>query len=532
MNNSFNGVIRKAIIDWITELKRIVMEPDKAGKRYVMLEKCLMECVGSILVESSEEENEYICNEIYKSIDREDTYMAIALFSFLIKIKPNPIFLEEFIYLIIANKELSLENKNFLFYQIEHMVFMNRCFEIREILVAKWKLLEQICDAIESKLTTSLERIPEKELNHEMALVITEQFLDTTHGPTKTALDRCCVLKQELGKQVLLINTAEISSVKGRIPFWERREGCHDETQLEKEFQEWKNVKIPYLQCEQVLPDVEYEEALLQMVMKLKPSIVINIGGNSVFAGLVDKMIPVLSIGTTPSGLSSCLTSFQTYGGKINGIWEKVLVDVDRSMKHVIEGRFTYGINEQQEVITRKQFGIPEGQFVLLVVGVRLDTEITEEFIDMLKTVLNEKIGVAFLGIFELFHEYKKKYPEIASYMYNFGTSKDVLSRMEICDLYINPIRKGGGGSAIEMMSKKKPAISVSFGDVAGIIGDEFCCKDYDEMGEIIKHYANDKEFYAQKSELALKVVEECLDSKTEFVRILGEYEKRKAQIV
>lgn len=36
----------------------------------------------------------------------------------------------------------------------------------------------------------------EKTLNPNFAIVITNQFLSAEHGPTKTALDRCIVLKK------------------------------------------------------------------------------------------------------------------------------------------------------------------------------------------------------------------------------------------------------------------------------------------------------------------------------------------------
>lgn len=101
--------------------------------------------------------------------------------------------------------------------------------------------------------------------------------------------------------------------------------------------------------------------------------------------------------------------------------------------------------------------------------------------------------------------------------------------RIELCDLYVNPTRKGGGTSAVEAMYKGKPAVSVGYGDVAGIIGEEFCCADYDEMVEIIKRYSADKQFYQEQSERAYKLAEEYLDTDGEFKRILSEYQKKKA---
>ena len=49
-----------------------------------------------------------------------------------------------------------------------------------------------------------LKYIPKEERNTNFVLVITEQFLKTEHGPTKTALDRCRTLIKEEKKNVFV----------------------------------------------------------------------------------------------------------------------------------------------------------------------------------------------------------------------------------------------------------------------------------------------------------------------------------------
>jgi hypothetical protein len=65
-----------------------------------------------------------------------------------------------------------------------------------------------------------LHRLPTNELNQDFSVVLVEQYLSAQHGPTKTALDRCCVLKRDMKKDVLLINTAEKLSAVGAVPFF------------------------------------------------------------------------------------------------------------------------------------------------------------------------------------------------------------------------------------------------------------------------------------------------------------------------
>lgn len=102
------------------------------------------------------------------------------------------------------------------------------------------------------------------------------------------------------------------------------------------------------------------------------------------------------------------------------------------------------------------------------------------------------------------------------------GVVKDILSVIEHFDLYVNPIRRGGGTSVIEAMYKKIPAVTVDYGDV----GDQFCCKNYDEMVPIIKEYITNKKFYEAQAKLAGELADEYLDSFKEFARIMKEYYK------
>lgn len=254
------------------------------------------------------------------------------------------------------------------------------------------------------------------------------------------------------------------------------------------------------------------------------------LGGSSLFAGLADELVPVLTVGTTQSGLATTLTTYQAVHGKLEEKWLHVLKNVGKTERHMIEGIFTFSLREQTETTTREKEGLSENQFLLAVVGGRLDDEVTEEFINMLKSVVSEEIGVVFIGSFRNFAKMTAAYPEIKSYAYYLGFCEEILSKLEICDLYVNPTRKGGGTSVVEAMSKGKPAVSVDFEDVAGIIGEEFCCKNYDEMAEIIKRYARDKAFYREKARMAEKVAEVYLNTASEFTRIMEEYDRREKE--
>ena len=74
---------------------------------------------------------------------------------------------------------------------------------------------------------------------------------------------------------------------------------------------------------------------------------------------------------------------------------------------------------------------------------------------------------------------------------------------MEICDLYVNPDRLGGGFSIIEAFAKGKPGVYLNRGDVYTAGGVEFAVGSFDEMAEQIFKYKDDKEYYNTMAGLA-----------------------------
>ena len=91
----------------------------------------------------------------------------------------------------------------------------------------------------------------------------------------------------------------------------------------------------------------------------------------------------------------------------------------------------------------------------------------------------------------------------------------------------MNPIRRGGGTSCVEAMSKGVPVVTVDYGDVSVNAGEEFCVKDYDKMQRRILQYYSDKEYYNAMSEKALKRAAVLLDTETEFLKVIQEMNER-----
>ena len=58
----------------------------------------------------------------------------------------------------------------------------------------------------------------------------------------------------------------------------------------------------------------------------------------------------------------------------------ELLKHLGYTKEHVIESIFTSSLKPQTEHISRAELGIPENKFLMIVVGARLDSEVSDEF--------------------------------------------------------------------------------------------------------------------------------------------------------
>lgn len=477
------------------------MEKEPLEKRYMMAER------------------------IYSELGK-DIHFDVYVYSCLIKLKPEKKYVRELCLLILQTEELSWKEVNFIFGQICSILFLHSELYDEELVALNWKILYKAYEMCKKEMNLELAPIPEKERNPDLAVVITDQFLLVQHGPTKTALDRCYVLQKILHKKVLLINTAELLSPEGAVPFVDAKYGNYNSGLLEEQTVSWKGEVFQFYQCEGIMPDIEEMRNLIKAIQKLKPSIIVGIGVVGILSGFINEMIPMVDIGLTQSGCEAALVDYQVIDYNMLDAVKPIIEAMGKDMSYIIPGKFTFSLKEQTEFVARTDFGIRDDAFVLAVVGGRLDDEMDEAFMSFLSDTLRDDMLVVVIGKCETFESKLLKYPELQGKILNFGLCEDVLSRLELCDLYINPTRKGGGTSAVEAMFKGKPVVTVNYGDVAGIVGERFSCGNYTEMGQLINRYYEDKAFYETQAQYARDTAAVYMDSETEFVRIVGEYEK------
>ncbi len=424
---------------------------------------------------------------------------------------------------------LTWKEKNFLWQQIARWSFIHGEYATSEIFKKQWLLERQVVQEFrEAFLKEEIAPIPFQERNQKFVVIITSQVIETGHGPTKSALDRAACL-QDLGYQVLLINTAELLTLEGEIPFEEVITGNYVDELLNQDIYEWKEHKIPYFQCYQNMPNMEDMETLFETIRKLKPCFAMEIGNQSLLAKCVDALIPVVSISMGPSIITPFESSYQTLNHELAENEKEVFAAMGVGEERLLPLPFTFGIKEPKRRYQKAELYVPEDAFVSCVVGARLDEDVTEEFLQFAKQVVSEKHYMIFMGIWPKYEEVMASHEELRPYLKYLGMQEDVAGIMSSIELYINPRRRGGGTSAVEAMAQGIPALTIDYGDVALNVAPEFLCKDYGEMLAQIRRYETDVAYYEAAQEIASKRAEYMLDTKGAMRDLCKQvYEKEK----
>ena len=134
--------------------------------------------------------------------------------------------------------------------------------------------------------------------------------------------------------------------------------------------------------------------------------------------------------------------------------------------------------------IPREQLGWFDGDIVFVVVGTRLENELTDEFIDICNKLLaqSNQVRVVFLGSkklelgrwFEIDVVNQKR-------VENLGFRHDFPEVCLTADVYLNPDRAGGGTSAQTAIINQVPIVSRRGGHISAFLPEQFKHDNWDD---------------------------------------------------
>ncbi len=444
------------------------------------------------------------------------TDYKLCLLSILMKFANKAKYTTEFFKAVQISSDMTEDNKYFAWNQFKRISLKQLVRYDEDTNSIVDELYDQAYDMYMQKYKDRLGCIPLNDRNKDIVLVMTIQYLDNTHAPTRTVMERCKTLRK-LGKTVVIINTAEQYIMPGFVPMYGASYG-----RVLEEYKDADSIYIdgeeyPFVQLSEEYPIHIKLEIMLKVIKNIKPYYILSIGTGSMLADLCGHMVPVACMALAFSTLPHTKNKMKILGRKLSEQEKEIYKDED-----IIESRFTFELKPQKEHYTRETYNLPKDRFILVIVGIRLEYEIDDEFMKLLSSVCEAGCYVVFAGIMDNYDDMMKKYQTVKENSSFIGYCQDVSALMEICDLYINPPRLGGGFSVIEAFDKGKPGVYMKVGDVYTSGGEDFAVDTYDDMYNEIIRYKEDKVYYdkmAQKGRERAKL----MTSSVEAIRDIDE---------
>lgn len=419
----------------------------------------------------------------------------------------------------------SVDTQYFLYWQMRTSLFSRQ--EKEDCSTDTGELFRCLYREMYQKLQAKLETMQEislEERDNTLVIVTTGQMRGLLHAPTKTALDRCYTLITKWHKQVLLIDTTEVCTQEGMIPlFYSSVAGHYYLKEMWNEL-EYKGVRIPVYQMEEKLSLKERCRKLRDIILEKKPLFLLNIGGNSLVTDICSAIVPEFSVATVFSDLSNTEGQYQMIGHSLTEREKEFLKRFGQSEEQVVEGLFTFSLVEKTHDYTRKELGFPEGRFLIAMIGGRLTGEVKQDFMESLLPYVKMGAYFVFMGKMDQYEEFAEIMPEFGENSSYLGIVKDVLAVLDVCDIYINPKRRGGGSSAVEAMYMGVPVLSYNHGDVFVNAGQEFCVETEEEFFNTLERYMTDAVFYQEQSDKARARAAVLMDSHHGFGEALEEF--------
>lgn len=427
--------------------------------------------------------------ENFKELRGSSLYWKIEVYidSFLFNITNSKQALRRLLHLLQSNPEINASEYYYLYWQINAKLFNTPQLRA-EVEIILHRAYENIYGAYKSYFNENV-WIPHQERDSELVIVFTNQFLSGKHAPTKIVLDHCRMLIDNFGKNVLLINTADLPRTSV-IPYFGEI--------LFNYVSEYNKLNIynnfNFYQFRETMPSINDMNAVFKLINEAKPEFAISIGGTNITADLCSNFIPVISIPCT-TDIPVTQSTFPVILRQTNEA-DKPLLDYFISKgKNAIESEVSYSINSTGNRLSRQDWDLNDTDFVISIVGNRLKEDLADVFLNSLESVVtrNPLVKLLIVGTVDQIQFYE--YETLRSNTRFMGFQNDLSAVYSLCDIYLNPPRAGGGTSAAYALYEGVPVLTLPFGDVAQVVDQFGYINNLNELETYIEKWIEDENF-------------------------------------
>lgn len=462
-----------------------------------------MDQLKKLYYQMSPEEQDMMLHNI-KGCVGDDVSEGIYLLTYLLYlIKDEKVI--KIIYDIINSRNIdSLSVLNYI-YQIGSYVFSNTIANnegySRRFFYEDEAYTAAVNDVIKHIHEEKLKYIPYERRNRKKVIITARSILAESHAPTMIMCNLYNYL-QQLGYDVIIL-----VGYMGKVQEEKRNDVYNyavDNTLVETtQLFQTDHYGLCVNVCNIAFTTQGFYQELamaVDYVRGVNPEFIIDVGGMNIIADVCSKFTTVCSypcVGTPVHSAAHVVIRCFHSEGEEERLYNSFLSENQRVYELVTANELCATGNADNNDIMSKS----GSKFVILVVGNRLDSEVSQEFMDVLNLVLDDEpdVYVEFIGKCDKLQHSLKTHRNSGRYIFK-GFVKNLQNEMLAGDLFVNPQRRGGGTSAMLAIKNRTPVVTLGNCDVA-LWGEGFVCAKLQQYPEIIKRYIHDEEFMkAQKA--------------------------------
>ncbi|HYC05289.1 MAG TPA: hypothetical protein VED40_18495 [Azospirillaceae bacterium] len=335
-------------------------------------------------------------------------------------------------------------------------------------------------------------RIPRRARRPDLVMLMTGQFMDTTHQPSIDLLEFARLLATRFGKRVAIVNTADGAETV-EFPLLYGYRANHDERLPGRRSLSFDGLELPFLHLAPGLTPTADIVSVMEMVREQRPSLIFSFGTANPAADLCAGLVDVVAV---PFGtyLPVAEPTFVALPRPVTPADLPALELAGVPPERVVPIFYGYSLPPTGPTAERAALGVPEDALAVAIVGLRLDREVTPEFAAALEAMLlrEPRLFFLFVGPFGAWPGLAARLPALAARAAAPGMQGDVRAVLRACDLYLNPPRGGGGASAAYALAEGVPAFTLPTGDVGVVAGERFHLGSLEDFPAIAARIADD----------------------------------------
>lgn len=295
-------------------------------------------------------------------------------------------------------------------------------------------------------------------------VILTQQFLQPPHAPTKDALEFAWFLSEHHGKEVMIVSSCEFSGQPSGsvLPLYL---GNVLGDYANKQTISYKDKSFRYFQPPQGRFFAESIGQTVATIEAFDPAMILIVGGRNLLSELFVKRAFVLFYPTT-ANLPMLLKPYFFMWREPTAAEFSLLESEGARTNYLFHQHPGFEAPIQKATLTRQSFGIPSEAFVFVVVGMRLDADVKADFLDMLEEVVcDSPAHIAFAGHFSSYQQVVASRQNLADRCSFVGFQDDMMAVYSLSNCYLNPKRTGGGSAIVYALAAGLPCLSCPVGD-------------------------------------------------------------------